>query len=167
LTQINSTEQLILQHLHTSGMKKNKENLLLTEFSSLKRLRKQLFSRYSAQILALRSKTEHLQNESNERQQELIRSQKRSSEKAQEKVERLHVHYLEKLRDEKETLAAKYSSALAVLEKKFETISQSQSLAAAAIAEATAQQQSNPNEMSELREQIQRMEKKSDVVAQR
>jgi hypothetical protein len=165
LTEIDSTEQLILQHLHTSGIKKNKEIFLLNEFSTLKKLRKQLFSKYSSKYQIIYSHTHQLQHELQNQQEQFLKFQKSISKKAQEKVEKLHVEYSERLREEKEFLTRKYSLALNELEKKIEMIASSQ---------PPQQLQPPPppppedaNEIKMLKEEIQRRESQTESVTMR
>jgi hypothetical protein len=163
VTALASMEQLILQHLHTSGLKKNKEQSLVHDFLNLKQLRKQILNKYFTRITQLSTENQRMQRWWHESLRNLIEKQQMTNENYEKQLQRISRDFTEENRRSKKELQSKYSKHLKELERKI-----------ALIQEKTCGRDGDEEREREMRRRIQELEEineklkdKNEKMAQR
>lgn len=153
LDKLNSLEQLLLQHLHTAGIKKSKEQTLIDEFLNMKQLRKQLITRYTSYIQQVTDYHQHILHYYHENIQKFLNYQEIVERNHQQELNTMSCQYFDRLKIEKKELTKKYSKYLQELEKKIQLIE-----------EKNHEKDDGGEETEEMRQRIQRLQQQLEEM---
>lgn len=157
VTSLQTLEQLLLQHLHTSGLKKNKEQALVHEFLNLKQLRKQILTKYFTRMTTLSSEFHQRLHWYHEGIQKLIEKQQSIDDNYKKQLQIIANDLREEYRRNKKELQAKYSKHLKELEQKIELIQEKNS-------NSGYENEENERERREMRRRIEEFEKMNEKL---